>query len=150
MPVQLHAQKNVTIINPSFEKPDSGKIEGFMGKTTHTGTGYKVLVVKGWNVNSPDSSVFDSGIDSQSVATNGHYVAYLMGGDSAIYQNLNRRLNNDDQLKLTVDAKVSYIGTTLKMELYYRDGDSATGAIIPIVSETKTLTSTDGSIFDFG
>ncbi len=141
LPVQLYAQKNVTIINPSFEKPDSGKIEGFMGKTTHTGTGFKVLVVPAWKVNSPDSSVFDSGVDNQGVATNGNYVAYLMGGDSALYQNLNRRLNSDDQLMLTVDAMNSYIGTTLKMELFYNDGDSVTGAIIPIVSETKTMTS---------
>jgi len=142
MPVHVYAQRNVTIMNPSFEKPDSGKIEGFEGKTTHTGTGFKVLVVPGWHVNAPDSSVFDSGIDSQSVATNGDYVAYLMGGDSAIYQNLNRRLASDDKLKLTVDAEKTYLGTSLKMELYYHDGDSAAGAIIPIVSDTKTITTT--------
>ena len=31
---QTYAQRNITVINPGFEKPDSGKIEGFMGKST--------------------------------------------------------------------------------------------------------------------
>ena len=60
-----------------FEKPDSGKIEGFDGKTTHTGTGFKVIVVPGWHVDAPDSSVFDSGVEPD-VTMSGKYHAYLM------------------------------------------------------------------------
>ena len=60
---QTYAQRNITVINPGFEKPDSGKIEGFDGKTTHVGTGYKVIPIPGWNVDSPDSSAFDSGVE---------------------------------------------------------------------------------------
>jgi hypothetical protein len=123
-PVQVYAQRHITVINPSFEKPDSGKIEGFNGKTTHTGTGFKVLVVPGWTVDSPDSNCFDSGIEPKATS-DGKYDAYLMGGDSAIYQNLNRRAFDDDQLKLSVDARNSWQVTAFVMEIFYLNGDSA-------------------------
>ena len=140
MPVHVYAQKHVTVLNASFEKPDSGKIEGFQGKTTHTGTGFKVLVVPGWHVDAPDSSVFDSGIEKKATS-DGKYDAFLMGGDSAIYQILSRRFADDDMLKLTVDARQSWpqTGLLLKMELFYNEGDSLTGTRVPVVSETKTL-----------
>ena len=123
-PVQVYAQRHITVINPSFEKPDSGKLEGFNGKTTHTGTGYKVLVVPGWTVDSPDSNCFDSGLEPKATS-DGKYDAYLMGSDSAIYQNLNRRAFDDDMLKLSVDVRNSYAVTAFRLELFYLDGDSA-------------------------
>jgi hypothetical protein len=123
-PVQVYAQKHITVINPSFEKPDSGKIEGFMGKSTTTKTDVKILVVPGWSVDSPDSTTFDSGIEAKATS-DGKYDAFLMGGDSAIYQNLNRRAFDDDMLKLSVDARNSWQVTAFLMEIYYLDGDSA-------------------------
>jgi hypothetical protein len=127
MPVHVYAQKHITLINPSFEKPDSGKIEGFMGKTTSTKdpSSYKALVVPGWSVDSPDSSTFDSGLEAKATS-DGKYDAFLMSGDSAIYQNLTRRVFDDDQLKLTIDARNSWAVTAFLMEIYYLDGDSAT------------------------
>jgi hypothetical protein len=139
MPVHVYAQRNITVINPGFEKPDSGKIEGFEGKTTHTGTGFKVLVVPGWHVDAPDSSVFDSGVEPATNMT-GKYRAYLMGGDSGIFQITNRRLADGEQLKLTVDAFNNWKGTSLKMALFYREGDTANGVRQIVASDVKTLT----------
>ena len=140
MPVQVYAQRNITVLNPSFEKPDSGKIEGFMGKTTKTGTGFKVLVVPGWSVDSPDSSTFDSGIEPKTTS-DGKYDAFLMSGDSAIYQNLNRRAFADDMLKLAVDARNSYNVTAFMMEIYYLDGDSAKAPRVVLASQVFAPTS---------
>ena len=138
MPAQVYAQKHITVLNPSFEKPDSGKIQGFMGKTTHTGSGFKVLVVPNWHVDAPDSSTFDSGVEKKATS-DGQYDAFLMSGDSAIYQITNRRVADDDQLKLTVDARASYPSNLLlKMELFYLDVDSSR---VTMVSEIKTLPS---------
>ncbi len=139
--IQASAQRNITVINPSFEKPDSGKIEGFNGKTTHTGTGYKVLVVPGWNVDSPDSSCFDSGIEAKATSA-GKYDAFLMSGDSAIYQTLPRRAFDDDQLKLWVDARNSYNVTAFLIELYYLNGDSAKAPRVVLASAVNAPTST--------
>ena len=142
MPVHVYAQKHITLINPSFEKPDSGKIEGFMGKTTSTKdpSSYKALVVPGWSVDSPDSSTFDSGLEAKSTS-DGKYDAFLMSGDSAIYQNLTRRVFDDDQLKLTIDARNSWAVTAFLMEIYYLDGDSATAPRVVLAEGVYAPTS---------
>jgi hypothetical protein len=139
MPVQVYAQKSITVMNPSFEQPDSGKITGFDGKSLKSGV--KLLDIPGWRVDAADSLQWDSGIES-STNFSGKYLAFLMGGDSAIYQNLSRRVLDGDMLKLTVDAKISWLGTKFKMELYYLDNDTiAKAKRVTMVSETKTLTS---------
>jgi len=139
--LQVYAQTHITVINASFEKPDSGKIEGFNGKTTHSGTGYKVLVVPGWTVDSPDSSAFDSGIEAKATS-DGKYDAFLMSGDSAIYQTLPRRAFDDDQLKLSVDARNSWNVTAFLLELYYLNGDSATAPRVVLASGVYAPTTT--------
>jgi len=141
-PVQVYAQRNITVLNPSFEKPDSGKVKGFDGKSLDPKTDYKHIDVPYWNVDSPDSLQWDSGVEKKTTS-DGQYDAFLMGGDSAIYQNLTRRVFDDDQLKLTVDARNSWKGTLLKMELYYLDNDTVKKANrVIIASDIKTLTST--------
>ena len=140
-PVQVYAQRHITVINPSFEKPDSGKIEGFMGKSTTTKTDVKILVVPGWSVDSPDSTTFDSGIEAKATS-DGKYDAFLMGGDSAIYQNLSRRAFDDDMLKLSVDARNSWQVTAFLMEIYYLDGDSATAPRVVLAKGVFAPTNT--------
>ena len=144
LPVQVYAQKTITVVNQGFEQPDSGKIEGFDGKTTHTGTGFKVIVVPGWHVDAPDSSVFDSGVEPD-VTMSGKYHAYLMAGDSGIYQNINRRCFSEDIITLTVNVKYSYAPHSIakiKMEVFYLDGDSATAPRVSLVTETQTVPTT--------
>jgi hypothetical protein len=138
--MQVYAQKNLTVLNHGFEQPDSGKVTGFDGKSVKPGV--KLLDVPAWRVDALDSLQWDSGIE-QSNFTEGKSSAFLMGGDPGIYQNLTRRLYDDDILKLTVDAKNNWQGTTLKMELYYLDNDTiAVANRVPIVTESKTLTAT--------
>ena len=133
--VQMYAQK-ITVINPSFELPDTGKVKGFDGKCSDPS--WTVLVdIPGWSVDSPDLSQRDSGVEEDS-PTDGTYRGFLMGGDSAIYQTLNRRLLDGDNIILTVDAMNIYNAPSFKMQLYYLD---ETSERIPIVTEVKTLTS---------
>jgi hypothetical protein len=140
--VQVYAQRNITVLNPSFEKPDSGKVKGFDGKSLDPKTDYKHIDVPNWNVDSPDSLQWDSGVEKKTTS-DGQYDAFLMGADSAIYQNLTRRVFDDDRLKLTVDARNSWKGTLLKMELYYLDNDTVKKANrVVIASDIKTLTNT--------
>ena len=135
---QTFAQRHLTVINPSFERPDSGKITGFDGKSLRPGV--KLLDIPGWRVDAADSLQWDSGIEA-ATDFSGKYRAFLMGGDPGIYQNLVRRVFADDMLKLTVDAKISWLGTKFKMELFYLDGDSATAPRVTMISDTITLTS---------
>jgi hypothetical protein len=137
--IQVYAQKNITVLNPSFESPDSGKVTGFDGKSRNPSPGGKLLDVPNWAAD--DTLIFDSGVEAKN-ASDGKYGAYLMGGDTSIYQNLTRRVFDNDMLKLTIDARDDYNGSLLKMELFYLDGDSATAPRVSMVSETKTLTST--------
>jgi len=60
---QLFAQTNLTVLNYSFEKPDSGKIKGWDGKcsdTTWHGMKYDIPF---WSTDAKDSANFDSGIE---------------------------------------------------------------------------------------
>jgi Secretion system C-terminal sorting domain len=134
---QLFAQTNLTVLNFSFEKPDSGKIKGWDGKCsdpTYTG---KKMDIPFWNTDALDSADFDSGIE-QAGATDGTYRGYLMGADTSMYQITNRRIEDSDTLELAVDAMNTYQAPSFKMELFYMLYDTVR---VPIVSEVKTLTS---------
>ena len=134
--VQMYSQK-ITVINPSFEKPDTGKVKGFDGLCSDPS--WTVLVdIPGWNVDSPDLTQWDSGVEKDASATDGSYRGFLMGGDSAIYQTLNRRVLEGDNIVLTVDALNVWAAPSFKMQLYYIDELSER---IPIITEVKTLTS---------
>jgi hypothetical protein len=142
LPVQVYAQKHITVLNYSFEKPDSGKVSGFDGKCTKAGA-HTGIPIPYWHVDAPDSSQFDSGVEKKATS-DGQYDAFLMGGDSAIYQILPRRFADDDQLKLTIDVRQSWPtnGQLFKMQLFYNDGDSVTGTRFVVASDIKTLTNT--------
>jgi len=133
--VQTYSQK-ITVINPSFEKPDTGKVKGFDGVCSDPS--WTVLVdIPGWSVDSPDLTQRDSGVEEDS-PTDGTYRGFLMGGDSAIYQTLNRRVLDGDNIVLTIDAMNVWAAPSFKMQLYYLNESSER---IPIVTEVKTITS---------
>jgi len=134
--VQIYAQK-ITVINPSFELPDSGKVKGFDGLCSDPS--WTVLVdIPGWSVDSPDSTQWDSGVEEDASATDGTYRGFLMGGDSAIFQTVNRRVLDGDNIVLTIDAINVWAAPSFKMQLYYLDENSER---VPIITEVKTLTS---------
>jgi hypothetical protein len=141
--VQTYAQK-ITVITPSFELPDTGKVKGFDGLCSDPS--WTVLVdIPGWSVDSPDLTQRDSGVEEDS-PTDGTYRGFLMGGDSAIYQTLNRRVLEGDNIVLTVDASNIWAAPSFKMQLYYMNESSER---VPIITEVKTLASsmTPYSIF---
>jgi hypothetical protein len=144
LPNYVFAQKNLTVLNHSFEQPDSGKIKGFDGlcsDSTWKAGGGKLFDIPGWNVDSKNKLQRDSGLEKKATS-DGKYDGYMMGGDPGIYQNLGRSVYITDQLKLKVDARNSWLGTKFLMELYYLDGDTANAPRVSIVSDTKTLTNT--------
>jgi hypothetical protein len=134
---QLFAQTNLTVLNHSFEKPDSGKIKGWDGKCSDAGYTGKKMDIPFWNTDAKDSADFDSGIEL-ATTTDGKYRGYLMGADTSVYQLTNRRIEDSDTLELAVDAVNTYQAPSFKMELFYLQYDSVR---VPIVSEVKTLTS---------
>ena len=138
--VQLHAQTHITVINPSFEKPDSGKVTGWDGKSKNPNRG-KLIDIPGWRTDAKDSSDFDSGLElSGTDISDGKYRAFMMGTDTSMYQNLGKRVDVGDVITLTVLAKENWpagVGT-LQMEIFYLNGDTAR---VPIVIENKALTS---------
>jgi len=134
--VQTYAQK-ITVVNPSFEMPDTGKVKGFDGLCSDTS--WTVLVdIPGWSVDSPDLTQWDSGVEEDASATDGTYRGFLMGGDSAIFQTVTRRVLDGDNIVLTVDVLNVWAAPSFKMQLYYMDENSER---MPIITEVKTLTS---------
>ncbi|MFH1196622.1 MAG: T9SS type A sorting domain-containing protein [bacterium] len=132
--LELSAQTNITIINPSFEKPDSGKVKGWDGECADAGWAGQLEDIPGWV---SDSTAFDSGVEEAADATDGKYRGFLMGGDEAVYQIPGKRIYNGDIITLTVDALNTWAATLLRMELFYLLEDNTK---VTIVSEDKTLT----------
>ncbi len=132
--INIYAQKNLTVLNNSFEQPDSGKIIGFDGKSNNPADDYKLFDIPDWNTTSPDSSNWNSGIEKINT-TDGNYAAFLAAHDSSIYQILPRRIYKGDVLKISVDSWSNHINDSLMMELFYVDGDTTNASWIPLISE---------------
>ncbi len=127
--VQLYAQRQVTVINPGFEKPDSSaKIKGWDGKCadpTYTG---KLFNIPGWRTDAPDSADFDSGIEP---ATNmsGKYHGFMMGKDTSMYQ-ICRRISDGDRFELSIDARNDWQANKIRLEMFYLLDDSTRVSIV--------------------
>jgi hypothetical protein len=135
--VQLYAQRHVTVLNPGFEKPDSGKIKGWDGKCAdHSYTG-KVFNIPGWNTDAKDSGDFDSGIEPE---TNfgGKYRGFMMGRDTSMYQ-ICRRISEGDRFEFSVEAMNLWQADKLRLEMFYLLDDSIR---TPIVTQDIDLTPT--------
>ncbi len=131
------AQSKITVINYSFEKPDSGKVTGFDGKS-HNPNHAKLIVVPGWTSDAKDSSDWDSGVE-ETGATDGKYRAFMMGHDTSMSQVPGKLIEINDNITLTVDAQNTYNAPHFKMELFYLD---ASLKRVILVQDTVTLTST--------
>jgi hypothetical protein len=141
--IPLCAQTQITVLNPSFEKPDSGKITGWDGKSKNPGHA-KLIDIPGWRTDARDSSDWDSGLElSGTDVSDGKYRAFLMGTDTSMYQNLGKRVDAGDVITLTVMAKQNWpsIPGMFLMEIYYLDGDTANAPRVPLVTETKSVNS---------
>jgi hypothetical protein len=135
------AQVHISVINANFQHPDSGKVYGFDGKSTNPATDGKILKVLGWHSAAPDSNMINSGVEIEST-TGGDtvYHAFLMGGDSGIYQIPGKIIDSTDNITLTVTAYEEWLGDSLKLELFY--DDTTAKVWVPLVSKVDTINST--------
>jgi hypothetical protein len=108
------------VTNFSFEYPGTEKQAGFDN-------------VPGWNTDEP---VGDSGVETGWIPTDGEWTAYLMGADPPVWQLTGHTIQNGDIFELKVDARITWLATTLRMSLYYDDE----GVRVPLASSDLALT----------
>lgn len=109
----------IEVENFSFELPNAGKQTGFDN-------------VPGW---STDSAVSDSGVETGYTPTEGDWTAFLMSGDPSVWQLTDHTIILGDVFELKLDARITWVATTLQMTLYYDDN----GTRIPAASTEVTL-----------
>jgi len=134
------AYVKVPIPNNSFELPGTIKQQCWDGEKPGS------TDVPGW---SSDIVTLDSGVEIGPGATDGSWIAYLMGsdqdnGDPSIWNLLPYIIKAGDEFVLTVDARNQHKANTLKMSFYYQDNE---GRRITVASKTVELTDTFNSYF---
>ncbi|MEN6577898.1 MAG: hypothetical protein ABFD90_16255 [Phycisphaerales bacterium] len=102
-----------TVQNASFELPGTEKIKGWNGEGV---SGTPAVDIPGW---ASDTVVTDSGVETGYSATDGEWTAFLMGADPSVWQLTNYVIEAEDVFKLEVDARNTYLGTTLRIILFY-------------------------------
>lgn len=122
----------IALENASFEKPGTVKIKGWNGEGI---AGTPAVNIPGWasDVNSP---VADSGVETGYGATDGTWTAFLKGADPSIWQSTGFVIAKDDVFALSVDARNTWQGTTLRVTMYYE----ADGRRVPAATVDVTLT----------
>jgi hypothetical protein len=116
----------ITIENFSFELPGTGKQANFTN-------------VPGWHT---DTVAADSGTETGYTPTDGTYTAFLRGDptDPALWQLTGHTIVYGDVFELKVDARLTYLATTLRMTLYYDVDGVRTVAATKDVTVTDTMT----------
>jgi hypothetical protein len=118
------------IENFSFELPGTEKIKGWNGEGVD---GTSAVDIPGW---SSDAIVIDSGVETGYTPTDGDWTAFLMSGDSSVWQLTGHTIADGDVLELKVDARITWAATTMQMTLYYDDN----GAKVPAATSEVNLT----------
>ena len=119
----------ITVENASFELPGTVKIKGWNGEGI---AGTPAVDIPGWasDVNSP---VADSGVETGFGATDGSWTAFLKGADPSIWQSTGFVIAADDVFALSVDARNTWQGTTLRVTVYYEaDGLRVPAATVDV------------------
>lgn len=104
----------IEVENGSFELPGTDKKTDFND-------------VPGW---STDTAVVDSGIDVIETATEGTWGAWLMSGDPSLWQMTDHVVAAGDTIELKVDARLSWLATTLRMTLYTLDDEDERVSVV--------------------
>lgn len=122
----------VPVGNASFELPGTVKIKGWNGEGV---AGTPAVDVPGW---ASDTVVADSGVESDAKypATDGVWTAFLKGADPSVWQLTNYVIDAQDVFELSVDARNTWQGTTLRMIMFYDEE----GFRIPVAFADVTLT----------
>jgi hypothetical protein len=107
----------IPVVNASFEQPGTVKIKGWNGEGI---AGTPAVDIPGW---ASDTAVVDSGVETGYTPTDGLWTAFLKGADPSIWQSTGFVIQASDVIELSVDARNTWQGTTLRMLLYYDDPD---------------------------
>ena len=134
-PVLSDAQTEIDLVNPSFELPYVGKIKGWDGPGTCSDPAWAEATddIPGWTSDVP---VWDSGVETDYTPTDGDYTAFMMGGDTAVYQMTDHVIEEGDDIELVVDARITYAATLFDMILFYEEN----GTRVPLAWEEWELT----------
>lgn len=117
----------ITLINPGFEQPGTGKIRNNWG------------LVPGW---SSDTNPSDSGVEQSGAATEGVWVAFLRNSDPSVWQAADYMIAGDEVFELSFDAQNS---SAFQASFYYIDGD----ARIPLVTRSFAVSGMNTYVLTF-
>jgi hypothetical protein len=123
----------IPVVNASFEQPGTEKIKGWNGEGVG---GTPAVNIPGW---ASDTAVADSGVETGWTATDGQWTAFLMGADPSVWQSTGFVIQASDVLTLSVDARNTWQGTTLRMTLYFEDAGVRVPAATADVAVTDTM-----------
>lgn len=95
----------IDVENASFELPGTEKQKNWEA-------------VPGW---SSDAAAVDSGVETGWSATDGLWTGFLKGADPGVWQLTHHAIGAEDVYELKVDARLTWLATTLRMTFYYED-----------------------------
>ncbi|MEM1069757.1 MAG: PKD domain-containing protein, partial [Planctomycetota bacterium] len=108
--ITTDSSSQITLSNPGFEQPGSGKIrDGFDG----------AIDVPGWN--DVGTNHLNSGVET-GYQRSGNYAGFLRGGDDAVSQLTGHTLATGEQIRLSFFARNTWDLSTIRATLYYEDG----------------------------
>ena len=116
-------ETEIELVNPSFEEPG-------VGETNWDN-------IPGWSVDAP---AIDSGVATNSVATDGAFVAWLDSDDGVLWQLTAYTIQAGDALTLKADVRNSWQTTTFDLMLYYDNN----GTRVPVARTTGDFKGTVG------
>ena len=133
--VEAQTDTQIEVINFSFEEPGVGKIKGWDGGCADPAWTGATDDVPGWV--SADTA-WDSGVETGQSPTDEIYTAFLMARDTSVYQITDHTIQSGDQITLTVDARITYLGNLMEMKLFYVD---ASDSFVDLALEQMDITS---------
>jgi hypothetical protein len=126
----LGAPTPITVVNYSFELPGTSKQSCWDGEKTGS------TDVPGWT--DGDVVASNSGVET-STTTHGSWIAFLMGGDTSVWNLTNRVIAAGDVYELKVDARSTSGASTIRYALYYDDAGTRVTVATNDVSVTGTM-----------
>ncbi len=95
----------IDVENASFELPGTEKQKNWEA-------------VPGW---SSDTVAVDSGVETGWGPTDGLWTGFLKAGDPSVWQLTHHVVGAEEVYELKIDARITWLATTLRLTLYYED-----------------------------
>ncbi len=106
----------IELVNADFDLPGVVKVTGWDG----TGAaGSNTEDIPGWF---SDADAADSGVETNSFATTGNWIAFIMQSDESIWQTTSHVIDSGQSFVLSLDGRNTSNAGTVTMSLYFLDG----------------------------